>query len=505
MRSILFLSDSVNRRYLEMYSDSGLHLPNLDRLLKHCAVFDNHFVGSAPCMPARRDILTGRLGFMDRNWGPIEAFDCTLPYMLRSRGVWSHIVTDHYHYQEIGGEGYLQMFDSWEMHHGQEIDHGVSRTRPLEIPEHYGKITPQFWYNRQKYKDDESAYPSPQTLQSAADWLEENHDSDNFLLWVEPFDPHEPFDVPQKYLDMVGDTYDDKLCLWPEYKHLSRSDLTEDALIHLRKRYMALLLMTDHWMGKLLDVMDRHSMWDDTLFIYTTDHGYMLGEHDCMAKNYMPAYNECFHIPLLIHLPGDVGAGKRIQALTQNIDLMPTLLQYYGVPESDCWNPLHGHSLLPLIQGETDSLRECAIYGYFGKMMNITDGRYTYFRAPVEGNMPLHVYTTLATDIYHYFDRDRLRSIDRIEMGRFLSWNNYPVYKIPGNNVIHVPTGTLRFSFLNDWEMHDYLFDLQNDYAQDHNIADERPDIVKEMEDKLIAAMRAHDAPDEQFIRLHLL
>lgn len=66
MRSILFLSDSVNRRFLQLYCESGLYLPNLERLAKHSMIFDNHWTGSAPCMPARRDLMTGRLNFLER-------------------------------------------------------------------------------------------------------------------------------------------------------------------------------------------------------------------------------------------------------------------------------------------------------------------------------------------------------------------------------------------------------------------------------------------------------
>lgn len=66
MRSILFLSDSVNRRFLQLYCESGLYLPNLERLAKHSMIFDNHWTGSSPCMPARRDLMTGRLNFLER-------------------------------------------------------------------------------------------------------------------------------------------------------------------------------------------------------------------------------------------------------------------------------------------------------------------------------------------------------------------------------------------------------------------------------------------------------
>ena len=501
MRTVLFLSDTFNRRFMRLYNESGLKLPNVERLAERSAVFDNHWTGSAPCMPARRDIMTGRLNFLERHWGPIEAFDHTLPQMLKTAGVSTRMVTDHYHYLEIGGENYIQMFDSWEMIRGQEWDPWVSRLRENPIPPHHGKMVPQYWYNRDEFKDDEAKYPSPQTIQSAANWLEQNHDRDDFFLWVEPFDPHEPFEVPEKYLEQVGDDYDGLLYMWPEYK---RVNVDEKALRHVRNRHLALMLMTDHWLGKVLDVMDRHDMWKDTAFVFTTDHGYMLGEHGYMAKNYMPAYNEVFHIPLLMHLPGDEAAGKRVGALTQNIDILPTVTELHGVDAGARLNPIHGKSWLPLLRGQTASVRECAIYGYFGKQLNITDGRFTYFHSPTAGNRPLNLYTSIPTDIREYFSVDRLLDPDSIGMGCHLPWVKYPVYKIPADAFKPSDDFTLRYAWLNDWEMVDQLYDLQCDYSQNDNVVDRDPDTRRRMVEALRKALAAHDAPAEQFDRLRL-
>lgn len=511
MRSILFLSDSVNRRLMEFYSESGVKLPNLERLAARSVIFDGHLCGSAPCMPARRDLMTGRLNFLERSWGPVEAMDHTLPQVLRSRGVVSHMITDHYHYFELGGENYCQRFDAWELARGQENDALCADLHDREMPKHLGGMKQQYLKNRAAWENDPEAQPSPMVITRAAQWLEQNHDVDNWLLWVEPFDPHEPFDVPRKYLDMVGDDYDGPLFMWPGYKRLCDArEIDEAAVRHVRRRYMALLYMTDEYIGRIFDVMDRYDMWRDTAFIYTTDHGYMLGEHGYMAKNYMPAYNEVFHIPLMVHLPGDEGAGRRVKALTQNIDVLPTLMELYGVPQSALRNPIHGKSLLPLIRGEKERVRDAAIYGTFGKQVNVTDGRYTLFRAPNAANRPLNLYTTALSENKKLFDHSAreddphwLRDPEMLETGRFLPWTRYPVYRIPADAVVP-HAGPLNYVTLCPWEMEDYLFDLQSDYAQEHNLADSRPDLMKKMCALLKDCMRAHDAPAEQFERLRL-
>lgn len=285
---------------------------------------------------------------------------------------------------------------------------------------------------------------------------------------------------------------------------MADSDLTPEAIAHIQKRYLALLLMTDEYLGNIFSVMDRHHMWEDTFFLYTTDHGYM-------AKNYMPAYNEVFHIPLIVHLPGGKFAGRRVKALTQNIDIMPTLLEYYGIPESSCRNPLHGRSLLPLIEGSCERTRDVILYGYFGKQMNVTDGRYTYFRSPNAENRPLNLYTAMPTDIREYFyspfpdaeDRHRISDPSRITLAH-LPWTPYPVFKIPADAVMDNDDGSLRYVRLYDWEMEDQLYDLEQDYAQMHNLAAREPETVRKMQEKMRQLLRAYDAPAEQYERLRL-
>jgi arylsulfatase A-like enzyme len=98
MKAIVFLFDTLCRRYLPCYGNDWVRTPNFTRFADRSVVFDNHWVGSAPCVPARRDLFTGRLNFLERNWGPIEPFDYTLPQALREQGIFTHMVTDHYHY-----------------------------------------------------------------------------------------------------------------------------------------------------------------------------------------------------------------------------------------------------------------------------------------------------------------------------------------------------------------------------------------------------------------------
>ena len=91
MRTVLVLMDTLNRRYLKTYDENAVGItPNIDRFSRDCVIYDSHYIGSAPCMPARRDIFTGRMQFLERGWGGIEPFDITLPQVLRENGAVSY-------------------------------------------------------------------------------------------------------------------------------------------------------------------------------------------------------------------------------------------------------------------------------------------------------------------------------------------------------------------------------------------------------------------------------
>ena len=258
---------------------TDVQTPHLDAFAERSCVFDNHWIGSAPCMPARRDILTGRYNFLERPWGPIEPFDVTLPQCLRAQGAFCHITTDHCHYLRTGGEGYLQEFNTWDYYRGQEGDPWVSRIdEPDNMPEtFYGRVREQYQKNRQLWPNEEDM-PSPKTFQSACDWIDGNAGADDFFLMVEAFDPHEPFDVPDKYMEMYGgeEGLDRDYFEIPLYKRVSDTDVTPEAKAYIQRRYKALVTMTDRWFGKLIDTLEANDMLDDTLVMVTTDHGYFL-------------------------------------------------------------------------------------------------------------------------------------------------------------------------------------------------------------------------------------
>ena len=119
MRAVMVMFDSLNRHMLPPYGCDWTHAPNFQRLAERTVIFD---ICSMPCMPARRDLHTGRPNFLHRSWGPLEPFDDSVPRMLREQGVSSHLISDHLHYWETGGATYHTQYTTWQFHRGQEGD-----------------------------------------------------------------------------------------------------------------------------------------------------------------------------------------------------------------------------------------------------------------------------------------------------------------------------------------------------------------------------------------------
>ena len=499
MRTIFILFDSLNRRCIQPYGDT-VSTPNFKRLAERAVTFDTHYAGSLPCMPARRDMHTGRLNFLHRSWGPLEPFDLSFPEELKKKGVYSHLLTDHYHYFEDGGATYHNRYNTWDLVRGQEYDNYSAIVRPdaeryrekvhpsqYEDPAKRGPLT-QNLNNRELLKSEED-YPVAQVFSRAFDFLDTNREADDWLLQVECFDPHEPFVVPPKYREGLDTGYNGGAFDWPRYREVIETDVE---IAEARANYEALLRMCDAYLGRLLDYMDEHDMWNDTAVVVSTDHGYLLGEHGWWAKNRMPMYDEIAHTPLMIHHPDyQQYAGERRKELTQVIDLMPTILEIHGCPIPE---EVQGHSLLASL-AEDRKIRDFALYGIFGAATNVTDGRHTYFRYPADmENQELEEYTLLPLHVQEGFKAFEFAGAQLVEGFNFT--RGYPLLKIPAHKDARRPMMS-RVPFVGTETV---LYDLAADPHQENPVDDEN--IEKRMIAGMIDQMRKCEAPASAFRRL---
>jgi len=498
--AIVILLDSLNRHMLGAYGGREFSTPNLDRLAARSVRFTKHYAASLPCIPARHDILCGAWDFLWRPWGSVEIWEDAITAHLHRAGVVSQLISDHPHLFETGGENYHTDFTAWDYQRGHEGDPWKTQGDPSWAG------APMFGFKRDMPYDrsrgwfrGEADFPGPRTMQAAAKWLGENANAhDRFFLFVDEFDPHEPFDTPDAYVKRTDPDWDGAPLIWPPYAvgAVANGMISEREGRHIRARYGAKLMMIDHWLGRVLDAIDAQKLWRDTLVILCTDHGHYLGEKDIWGKPAVPLYETIARIPLLIAAP-DVEAGT-CDALTTSVDIFATLTELFGVTDK-IRQRTHGASLLPLLTREKVAIRDWILAGVWGREVHYIDASTKYARAPTGKNEPLSMWSNRwSTMPTHILTREQELPLPD-ERAR--------LDKMPGSRVPVLRQMWDASDALPYWAGRrftgNHLYDLQEDPDENENLAGSSREAG--IADALRTALKQVEAPQEQFARLGLL
>jgi arylsulfatase A-like enzyme len=220
------------------------------------------------------------------------------------------------------------------------------------------------WMNR--YWQYEAETFAARTGAAACRWLEENCNGSPFFLWVDFFDPHEPWDPPEYFVRRYDPDYTGTPMIHPNY---GRSDVyTPAELRNLRAHYVAEAELVDRSLGRILEKIDDLGLWDDSVVAITSDHGFSIGEHDRAGKSnisegdrrYWPIYPEVGHVPFLI-ADSALAAGSDHRFLAQAPDFLPTVCELADVAV-DPREPVQGRSFVEaMISG--GGHRDCAVSG----------------------------------------------------------------------------------------------------------------------------------------------
>ncbi len=488
MRAIVLMFDSLNRHMLPPYGDTHVSAPNFTRLAEKSVSLDNFYAGSMPCMPARREMHTGRYNFLHRSWGPLEPFDDSAPQLLGEAGVHTHLVSDHPHYWEDGGATYHTRYTTWEFFRGQEGDPWKGVVQSGHAARHvHARMKRQDEINR-TYMPTEAEHCQTRTVDAGLHFMQTNVAADDWMLQIELFDPHEPFFSARRFEDRYPDRYDGPEFDWPGYQKVTEP---ADQVEHARNRYSALVTMCDHSLGRVLDFMDAHDMWDDTMLIVNTDHGFLLGEHGWWAKSVQPWWGELVHLPAFLWDPRTGERGTHRGALAQTIDIAPTLLRFFGLePTAD----MQGRDLAAALGADGPDARHVlhdgALFGIHGGHVNVTDGRYVYMRAAAdESNAPIEQFTLMPTHMRSRFSTAELAEWEPAEPFAFTK--GLRTMRLQG-----------RGHWMNPWRHGTLLFDLEADPAQEHPLADDEVEL--RMLRLLARLLRESEAPVSQYRRLGL-
>ncbi|WP_281282497.1 sulfatase [Paenibacillus piri] len=554
------LVDTLRRDHLGCYGNSTIDTPNLDRFAENSALFNNAYIGSYPCMPARQDLWTGQLNFLWRGWSPLEHDRSDMITLLTEHKKNTMLITDHYHLWQYGSGNYHFSFNGLEMIRGQEMDNWItSPDIPVEYPADREKLNrnwPQYVRNTAHFRKEED-YFAAQVFQKSIDWIDQNKNLSDFFLMIDCFDPHEPFDPPPGYAEKYNPGYTGDSVIWPKYGDADR--LTPEELQQVHALYCGEVSFVDRWFGKFYDKLEQLGLLDNTMVIVTSDHGFLFGEHNWLGKHARLLFQDIARTPLLIHHP-KIKSGAVYEQLVQMADLTPTILQSMGVQTPV---HMHGQSLAPLWEQEEDASsgtertqdvsqrmltnelhdgvkeksgdkskerersqdapqagsvsaaavvpaagdirsRRELIFGVFGGPVYCTDGEWLLVKKPLPGNSPLYWYTRS-----HYnnwdFGQQNLYADSR---ERLKQWDGerFPTqyeHAHPGHAAPRLirQESDLRSS---PSVAHDELYRIADDHAQLHDLASDRPDVVERLKQGIRDRLAYIAAPQEQLQRLGL-
>lgn len=503
MNIVLVLIDSLNRDCLSAYNnDSQIDTPNLDRFAQTAQQFDNHFVGSLPCMPARREIFAGQKEMMWRPWGPLEPVDKRLPKLLEDQDYSTALITDHYHYWEDEANGYVQSFQGTQLIRGQELDFWqqpipITESLPRWV-ENIERWRPgkgrRYYSNVKNFKSEEDFFPS-KVFTNAVNWLSENAKNPApFFLQVESFDVHEPFHIPEPYASMYSNgARENEFTIWPPYQDAVElkdfmESTSQEELQFIRSQYAGKLTMVDRWFGELLRKLDELSLWQDTMVIVTTDHGHDLGERGKFGKQY-PHFDSHANIPLFVWHPSYVEQDRSVTALTQTVDLFSTILEAAGATPQD---QAHGRSLLSHLAEDGVGSRDALLYGTFGQGICCTDGEWTLFKSP-EHDGPLYYYSPM---VYKSISDTLVDSVaSPSSHGQFIPGIDIEQWQVP------VEIDPRSIQSLGDTDL---LYHRSDDRRQEENLWKTESKQRNRMLELTRELMIREGAPAEQYTRLGL-
>ncbi len=359
---VIINSDTYRYDNLFDWAAVPVETPNLDAFSERAVSMSRFYAGSFPTIPERTDLISGRYGWPWYPWQPLAEAN-KMPQLLNPHGYVTQLICDCPH---LFNFGFHRVFNGAYAIRGQEGDTPQTHMNdPIEqvmdpdktrTGSHFqgrNLVDLHRWTNRY-YRYEEETFP-PRTAGHTVRWLEENYQYLPFLLWVDFFDPHEPWDPPEYMVKAYDPDYQGTPMLHPNYG--KADDLTPEELRNLRAHYCAEAELIDRWVGRIFQKIDDLDLWDRTVVIFTTDHGMSLGEHNRTGKSNInkwdnrrwPLYPEIAHIPFLIAAPG-LKRGTTVDLLAQPADILPTLIDLSGL-EVENPDPFHGQSFAPSLRG----------------------------------------------------------------------------------------------------------------------------------------------------------
>ncbi|KAJ2973594.1 hypothetical protein NQ176_g6520 [Zarea fungicola] len=396
---LYIMADQLAAPQLKIYNkDSQIKTPNLDRLAESSVQFDSAYCPSPLCAPSRMSMITGllpmKIGAFD-NASQINSEIPTYAHYLRINGYHTalagkmHFVGDQLH----GYETRLTS-DIYPGDFGWVVNWDEPDTR-LEWYHNASSILqagPCGRSNQLDY-DEEVMYRSTQYLW---DHVREGPNKRPFALTVSLTHPHDPYTITKKYWNMYEDVdialpkvRIDKEDLDTHSKRLLKvcdlwdQDITDDQIKRAKRAYYGSVSYVDDCIGRILQTLDDAGLADDTIVIFSGDHGDMLGERGLWYK--MSYFESSVRVPLLVNYPKWFQP-HRVSENVSTLDLLPTICDLIGVKPAP-YLPMDGVSMMPHLEGRDGNDTVFAEYtgeGTVRPMMMIRRGPWKYITCPAD-------------------------------------------------------------------------------------------------------------------------
>ena len=416
MNVVIILADQLRADCVGCYGNSIVRTPHIDRLAGDGARFSWAFSQHPQCAPSRASLLTGRYPHTNgsiSNFTATGEHESTLGERVREAGYRSIGVGKLHLFDEKYRNGFTDLMMCGGQHSGATNAECLDEDYKRWMREHGHWEALQVAYASRANPDYAKSFqckvsPLPPDLyidgwvgNRAVEFIEEHDGEAPFFMFVGLPNPHNPFEPPEPYASIydpadmpIPESFHSDLSGKPPqhlaYKQRGRAGmgsnyelLTEKALRQVIAYYYASITLVDDQVGKIVEALNRRGMLDDTLIVFLSDHGELLGDHGMLLKStdaYPMLYDVSLHVPLIISHP-EGGSGTIIDQPVELIDVAPTVLDGAGLnvaPE------LQGFSLMDAVRGGEAPLRN-SVFSETGAVKMIRCDRYKLVHYPGMG------------------------------------------------------------------------------------------------------------------------
>lgn len=410
MNLIVICLDTLRRDIVAHTYPVAVETPTLDVLAAESAVFTSAFGEGEPTIPVRRALFTGRRSFpwrfdydtagvwpSERGWHRIPAEQPTLAELLMAQGYKTAMMADTYHMFKPT-MNFTRGFINYEFIRGQETDNwkggSVESVADLARCFKHGEIDStvdgfllQYLFNN-GWRQNEDDWTSARLFRAATEWIDANASERPFFLWIDSFDPHEPWDPPRQYADRYAPrpSGDGKEFIMP---NTYGKEANSEEAARIRALYCGEIAWVDHLIGQFIDHLRAQHILDDTLLMVMSDHGTELRDHGQWGKTASHLYVHNTQLNWMIRHPEGVGKGRELAQFAQNHDVLPTALGLLGVEAPTVDGQDHSAALA----GKPVEEREFVITGW-GDFASVRDREWNYivnFETSGEGTRLFHL------------------------------------------------------------------------------------------------------------------